>query len=157
MGFQETLAAVLPAMLAAMLLWAGIEDVRHRTIANGKNAAIALAAPLWWWAAGLSPWPDMAVQLVLATGVFAAFALAFRLGMMGGGDVKMIAALALWFPWGRFLELLVAMSLAGGAITLAMLVHRRLRGGEVEVPYGVAIAVAGLLALREPLLNQSLS
>jgi len=148
--------ALLPAGLAALLLSAGVEDVRHRTIANGKNAAIALSAPIWWWAAGLSFWPDMGVQLAAGLIALFVFALAFRFGLMGGGDVKMIAALALWFPWPRFAEFLFVMSVAGGAITLLMLIERRVRGGEVEVPYGVAIAAAGLLALREPLLNPSL-
>jgi len=156
MGWTSILVSLLPTVLAALLLWAGIEDVHRRTIANAKNAAIALLAPLWWVAAGLSPWPDMAVQIAIGAAMLFLFALAFRFGMMGGGDVKMIAALALWFPWSRFLELLVAMSLAGGAITILMLIERRWKGGDVEVPYGVAIAIAGLLALREPLLNQSL-
>jgi len=156
MGWASILASFLPAVLAALLLWAGVEDVRRRTIANAKNAAIALLAPVWWLAAGLQVWPDMAVQVAVAAAMLFLFALAFRFGMMGGGDVKMIAALALWFPWTRFLELLVVMSLAGGAITVAMLIERRWKGGDVEVPYGVAIAIAGLLALREPLLNQSL-
>ena len=31
--------------------------------------------------------------------VFALFAIAFALGAMGGGDVKLVAALALWLPW----------------------------------------------------------
>jgi prepilin peptidase CpaA len=37
-----------------------------------------------------------------------------------------------------------------------MMAERRLRPreGALEVPYGVAIAFAGLLALREPILNQ---
>lgn len=156
MGWTSILVSLLPAVLAALLLWAGVEDVRRRTIANAKNAAIALLAPVWWAAAGLGVWPDMAVQLGIGLSMLFLFALAFRAGMMGGGDVKMIAALALWFPWPRFLELLVVMSLAGGAITVAMLIERRWKGGDVEVPYGVAIAIAGLLALREPLLNQSL-
>ena len=70
----------------------------RRTIPNGLNAAIASLAPLWWWAHGLPLWPDVAWQIGLAAVVFALFAGAFALGMMGGGDVKMIGALALWLP-----------------------------------------------------------
>lgn len=147
---------LLPGIMGALLLSAGIQDVRTREIANWKNAAIALLAPLWWASIGLSPWPDMAVQVGVAALVFALFVAAFALGQMGGGDVKLIGALALWLPPMHLLDMLLAMSLIGGALTLAMLIERRLRqdSAAVEVPYGVAIAIAGLLSLREPLLNQ---
>ncbi|WP_033919642.1 A24 family peptidase [Sphingomonas sp. 37zxx] len=151
----EVFAWGLAVVLAGILVSAGIEDVRHREIANWKNAAIALLAPAWWVAIGLPMWPGMAIQLGLALLVFALFAAAFAAGMMGGGDVKMIAALALWFPLHSLLWLLVVMSLVGGAITLVMLVdHRRRRISEQpEIPYGVAIACAALLTLSEPVFN----
>lgn len=150
-------ALALPVALAAILVSAGVEDVRRREIANWKNAAIALMAPAWWLAIGLPVWPGMALQLAVAVGVFALFAGAFAIGMMGGGDVKMIAALALWFPLHSVVWMLVAMSLVGGAITAVMLVDHRRRGaaGQPEIPYGVAIAAAALLLLyHQPLLNQ---
>ena len=149
------LQLLLLAALGLVLVTAGIEDVRHREIANWKNAAIALSAPLWWWAGGVAVWPDMATQLALAGAVFALFCGAFALGMMGGGDVKMIGALALWLPFQPLLAMLMVMSIVGGVVTLLMMIDRHVRRAEgaVEVPYGVAIAIAGLLALREPLLN----
>ncbi len=152
----NVLSIGLLLVLGGLLLAAGIEDARRRTIANGVNAAIAALAPAWWWAQGYAPWPDMALQFALAMVMLALFAGAFALGMMGGGDVKLIAALALWLPVGPFLTLLMVMSLVGGAVTLLMIVERRLapKEGVLEIPYGVAIAFAGLLALREPILNQ---
>ncbi|WBH16770.1 A24 family peptidase [Sphingomonas radiodurans] len=146
----------LPAILALLLVSAGIEDARIREIANWKNAAIALMAPLWWVASGLSLWPDMVIQLGIATFVLALFLVAFQLGQMGGGDVKLIAALALWLPLTPLLQMLLVMSLVGGALTLVMLLEHKLRRNDrvLEIPYGVAIAIAGLLGLREPLLNQ---
>ncbi|MDR6113499.1 prepilin peptidase CpaA [Sphingomonas sp. SORGH_AS789] len=146
--------------LTLLLVAAGIEDARTREIADRKNAAIALLAPLWWWASGLSVWPDIVVQLAVAGFVFLLFAQAFRVGMMGGGDVKMIAALALWLPLQPLFRMLLIMSIAGGAVTFAMILdhrwRRRRQGGAarpIEVPYGVAIAVAGLMILREPIFN----
>lgn len=149
-------ALVLLAMLGLLLLAAGIEDARRRTIANATNAAVALLAPAWWWTQGLRLWPDMAAQLGLAAIVLLVFAGVFAAGLMGGGDVKLIAALALWLPALPFLAMLTAMSLAGGLVTLLVLADHRFRSreGRPEVPYGVAIALAGLLALREPILNQ---
>lgn len=147
---------LLPGVMGALLLSAGIQDVRTREIANWKNAAIALLAPAWWLAIGLDPWPGMAVQLLVALLVFGLFVGAFALGQMGGGDVKLIGALALWLTPIRLLDTLLTMSIIGGALTLAMLIERRWRRGTapIEVPYGVAIALAGLSALSEPLLNQ---
>lgn len=146
----------LPALLVLLLVSAGIEDARVREIANWKNAAIALMAPLWWAAIGLAPWPDMAFQFGLALLVLALFGVAFHFGQMGGGDVKLIAALALWLPIAPLLEMLMVMSLLGGALTIVMLLDHKLRQNNktLEIPYGVAIAIAGLLGLREPLLNQ---
>ncbi len=151
----EFAPVILLGLLVLILVSAGIEDARIREISNWKNAAIALLALPWWFAMGLSPWPDMAIQLGIAVGVFALFAAAFQFGMMGGGDVKMIAALALWFPFNQLVTLLIIMSLAGGAITLVMLVEKwvRRRSEQPEVPYGIAIAIAALLTIREPIFN----
>ncbi len=148
MGWDNLLGLALVVVLAALLLAAGIEDARTREIANAKNAMIALLAPLWWWAMGLG-WGDVGVQLLVAAIVFAVFVAAFACGWMGGGDVKMIAALALWLPLGGLLQMLMVMSVLGGAITLVMMMERRWRRriDPVEVPYGVAIAAAALLAL----------
>lgn len=155
MGWVSS-SLLLLAVLGLLLMSAGIEDARTREIANWKNAAIALLAPVWWWANGLALWPDVAIQLGVALIVFGLFVGAFAIGQMGGGDVKLIGALALWLPFGALAWMLIVMSLAGGAITLVFLIERRWRRSEqpIEVPYGVAIAIAGLLALREPLFNQ---
>lgn len=146
--------------LVLLLVSAGIEDARIREIADRKNIAIALLAPLWWWTSGLAVWPDMVVQVGVALAVFLLFAQAFRIGMMGGGDVKMIAAIALWLPLPSLFRMMLVMSIAGGAVTIAMLVNHRLRARKlgdatpaIEVPYGVAIAIAALMILQEPLFN----
>ncbi len=151
----EFAPVILLGLLVLILVSAGIEDARIREIANWKNAAIALLAVPWWFAMGLNPWPDMALQLGIALGVFALFAAAFHFGMMGGGDVKMIAALALWFPFDKLVSLIVIMSLVGGALTLVMLIDKwiRRRSEQPEIPYGIAIAIAALLTLREPIFN----
>lgn len=152
----DYLSLALLGALALLLVSAGIEDVRTREIANWKNGLIALLAPAWWWASGLGLWPDAAIQLGVALLVFAFFVGAFALGQMGGGDVKLIGALALWLPPLPLMWMLVVMSLAGGALTLVMMAERWWRPTErpLEIPYGVAIAIAGLLSLHEPIINQ---
>ncbi|MGQ0660808.1 A24 family peptidase [Sphingosinicella sp.] len=146
----------LLAVLAVLLLAASWGDLTARTIPNGLNLAIALLATPFWWANGLPFWPDVALQVGVAALVFAVFAGAFAIGAMGGGDVKLIGALALWLPWPAVLALLVIMSLAGGALTLAMLIRKRLArtAGALEIPYGVAIAFGGLWLISERFLYQ---
>jgi prepilin peptidase CpaA len=146
----------LLAALVLLLVSAGIEDARTREIANWKNAAILALAPLWWWSNGLSLLPDVAIQLAIGGVVFALFCGAFYFNWMGGGDVKMIGALALWLPFQALAWMLIVMSLLGGALTVLLVIERlvRRKDGNIEIPYGVAIALAGLIAIREPLFNQ---
>jgi prepilin peptidase CpaA len=142
--------------LAAILIVVAIIDVRTFTISNRLNLAVALMAPLYWWASHLPLWPDAAAQVAIAVAVFGVFAIAFYIGMMGGGDVKLAAALALWFSPQSTIRFLVVTSLAGGVLTLGVLVlHRaRRREGRPEVPYGVAIAFGALVILAQRFLNQ---
>jgi prepilin peptidase CpaA len=149
----DVFLTLLLSALGLLLVSAGIEDARSRNIANWKNAAIALLAPLWWWANGLGFWPDVAIQLGIAGLVLTFFVGAYALGQMGGGDVKLLAALALWLPAQPLVGMLVLMSLVGGALTVVMLVERwtQLRGGITALPWRtiapVALALAILLAL----------
>lgn len=145
----------LVAVLVLLLLSAGIEDARRREIANWKNAAIALLAPGWWYLQGYG-WADAGIQFGIALGVFAVFVGAFHFGWMGGGDVKMIGALALWLPGQALFSMLMVMSVIGGVLTLIMMLDhwRHKAPGAVETPYGVAIAMASMIALSEPIFNQ---
>jgi prepilin peptidase CpaA len=159
-GFTD----LLLGLLAILLVVAAVIDVRTLTISNGLNAAVALLAPLYWWSIGLPLWPDAAIQVAVAAGVFMLLAATFYMGMMGGGDVKLAAALALWFKPFVTLKILVIMSLAGGLLTVVVLILHKKRGkapieGEApaakpEVPYGVAIAIGALWILAQRFLNQ---
>ena len=135
--------------LAIALLYAAATDLRRRQIDNWLTAGIALTAPLHWWASGLSLWPGVAIQLGVALAAFAVLAGLFALRMMGGGDVKLLSALALWIVPANFLKLLIVMALVGGVLTLlfgAWHIMRRQRD-RIAIPYGVAIAFGGLWVL----------
>ena len=132
--------------LAIALVFAAFTDVRRRQIDNWLNAAIALGAPLFWWASGVSLWPGVAIQLGVAFAAFAVLAALFAMRMMGGGDVKLLTALALWIEPLQFVRLILAMALLGGVLTIAFgawHVMRRQRE-KLAIPYGVAISLAGL-------------
>ncbi len=135
--------------LAIALLIAATTDLRRRQIDNWLNGAIAAGAPLFWWSTGLSLWPDVAWQFGVALVTFTILAVLFALKAMGGGDVKLLTALALWIQPLWFLQLVVVMSLAGGLLTIVIGVAHimRRKPGRVVVPYGVAIAGAGLWTL----------
>ena len=159
-GFTDFLLVVL----AIILVVAAVIDVRTFTISNRLNAAVAGLAPLYWWSEHLPFWPDIGLQIAIAAAVFAVLAITFVIGMMGGGDVKLAAALALWFSPASTVKFLVIMSLAGGLLTVIVLVAHRMKpgqiknsdgetGGKPEIPYGVAIAIGALWLLAQRFLN----
>jgi prepilin peptidase CpaA len=154
--FNGAFTQILLVGLAAILVFAAVVDVRTFTISNRLNLTVALLAPVYWLSIALSPWPGMAIQLAAGGVVFALLAGAFYAGMMGGGDVKLAAALALWFSPASTVKFLVLTSLAGGVLTLVVVAwHRaRRREGRPEVPYGVAIAFGALAILTQRFLNQ---
>ena len=150
-GFTLTLLG----LLAATLAWIAVVDVRTFTISNRLNLVIAALAPLWWIANGMPVWPGMLLQVALALTVFALFAALFAMGCMGGGDVKLLGALALWFPWEAVLSMLMVMAMVGGVVTIVTVVHHRTtrRLGQPQIPYGIAISVAALWLIGERYLN----
>ena len=154
--FNGAFTDLLLVALAAILVFAAVVDVRTFTISNRLNLTVALLAPVYWASVALSPWPGIAVQVAAAATVFILLAGAFYAGMMGGGDVKLAAALALWFSPFTTIHFLVLTSLAGGVLTLVVLAvpRARKREGRPEIPYGVAIAFGGLAILTQRFLNQ---
>jgi len=154
--FNGAFTDLLLILLAAILVVAAAIDVRTFTISNRLNLTVALLAPLYWASIALSPWPEIAAHVAAGAIVFVLLAGAFYAGMMGGGDVKLAAALALWFPPLATVKFLVIMSIAGGVLTLVIMVFHRLkkREGRPEIPYGVAISFGGLAILAQRFLNQ---
>lgn len=84
----------------------------------------------------------------------------FAFGWIGGGDAKLAAATSLWVGVSFLLQYLVYAALLGGVLTLLILVARRgslpvplmnvqwlgrLHDSKTGIPYGIALAAAGLL------------
>jgi prepilin peptidase CpaA len=100
-------------------------------------------------------------HLLAGLAVFTGAAALFACRLMGGGDVKLLAAAALWTGSGQVLPFLVLVALAGGVFAALVLMLRlplvqasllwavrRLppfMHGKMPIPYGVPIAVAGIL------------
>lgn len=136
-----TLAAV--GLFAA----AAVTDTRSRRIPNVLPAGLALlglarmAAALAAGAGGI--WADVAA----AAAIFGLGAVAFRFGLLGGGDAKLLAAAVLWLGAAALGPFLLATALAGGLLAVGFLLARPLRwtGAAAGLPYGVAIAAGGIL------------
>jgi prepilin peptidase CpaA len=141
--------------LAIALLVAAFTDLRSRHIHNKLNAAIALCAPLFWLVQPDFTMIDVAWQIGVALLTLVVLAGFFAMGWMGGGDVKLLTALALWVKPGDFVSLIIYMAIIGGVLTLAFgawHIARRQRD-RLVIPYGVAIAAAGIIVLF-PVLQQ---
>jgi prepilin peptidase CpaA len=106
------------------------------------------------------PLAQFAMHLTCAFVVLTVGFAFFAFGWIGGGDAKLAAATSLWLGFGLALPFLVYAALLGGLLTLAILALRglplnpiiarfrwieRLHDRKSGVPYGVALAIAGLL------------
>jgi prepilin peptidase CpaA len=151
----ENLTYALLGGLAIALLVSVYTDLRYRLILNKVTLPIALAAPAYWYATGVYGFADIGMHVLTAIGVFVVFSIFFQLRMMGGGDVKLFSALSLWFVWDDVLQMIFIASLFGGIVTLVFALNHKFRKlkGPVKVPYGVAIALSGLLTVSEPFFN----
>ena len=152
---MTNVASTLNGLFALLLVWAAVRDVQTYRIRNQLVLVVALLAIPYWWASGLALWPDVAWRVGVAAIVFALLAIGFYIGMMGGGDVKLGAACALWFAPTDVFRFLIIMSLSGALVTLAAIIHHKITGkaGKTKVPYGVAIAIGALANLTQRFLN----
>lgn len=116
---------------------------------------------------------DIAVLEHLGAGalVFCVGILAFRYGVLGGGDIKLLSAIALWVGLNLLPVFLIAVALFGGILALFLLAVRYLMGWGVraqwisveppavfrpgeKVPYAVAIGAGSVLVTPHlPLLS----
>jgi prepilin peptidase CpaA len=144
-------------------------DVRTRRIPNALSLAIAILGLI---RIILVHDPVAAGHTLAATAAaFAATFLLFRRGAVGGGDAKLITAMALLVGAADLFSFLFLMSLCGGALALAILARDKLRpwfrrvsrparmpcateakgssavAPRSTVPYGVAVAAAGVITL----------
>jgi prepilin peptidase CpaA len=146
--------SALAVFAVGLFLCAAASDVRSRRIPNALTAALAvagLARILLALAAGVPPL-GLATDLMVAAAVFAAGAVMFHLALLGGGDVKLLAAGSIWVGAPAAAQFLIVTVLAGGllaALFAVRLMVERLRcgtSGRPTLPYGVAIAAGGIAA-----------
>jgi prepilin peptidase CpaA len=146
-----------------LLLYVATIDVATRLIRND----ICLALALLGIADQLTSPMQLVESLVVATILFLLLFMIYQRGLIGGGDVKLMVALAIGLPLTGVIQLLTVTALAGGVLALVHLMMRFLpyprsapagsslvrRVYAVErwrnlrhapLPYGVAIACGGI-------------
>src|SRR5580765_6479541 len=104
------------ALLAGLLIGAGAQDWRSMHIANAFPLAITGLFVVWaiieLYSGRLSP-TGLGLAVGCAMAVFAVGAAAFAVGGLGGGDVKLLAAVSLFAGPPRLLDFLAITAIAG--------------------------------------------
>jgi prepilin peptidase CpaA len=155
-GFSSlpTAEATILAILAGIVTWAAISDLTSTRIPNTASAAILA---LWIGWAVINPSVAVLFSLGIGAALFAAGAALFHHNLMGGGDVKFMAALGLFAGPQEVIPFLLYVSIFGGALSLLGLLLARhpvpvislvsTTHGKRTVPYGVAIAAGAYILI----------
>ncbi|MCF6369238.1 A24 family peptidase [Rhizobium halophilum] len=160
---MSAIGATLLIIVPVCLFIAAVSDLFTMTIPNRISvfllASFAVLAPV----SGL-PWAEISMSVAAGAIVLAVCFGFFALNIMGGGDVKLLAASAVWFGFSSALAaFIVTTAFWGGVITLLVMLLRSQssRFATIEavvpaqilttrkVPYGVAIGIAGILTFWE--------
>jgi prepilin peptidase CpaA len=160
--------SVALCFFTAVMAVAAVEDFRRLTIPNLLPLLLCVSWPLY--AVAVPGSGGMLGAAGCALAVFLGGAVLFARGWLGGGDVKLLSAATLWAGAPQTLGLLVLTGLLGGVLALLLLspLGRKLvpaagaRSGDfqpdlpdapadaIPVPYGIAIAAAGLITVILP-------
>ncbi|MCK0068196.1 A24 family peptidase [Kordiimonas laminariae] len=136
---------------SGLLIAAAVSDLQSRRIPNALSVAICGLFSVFAFAEVISGaaflgaivWPLLSAFVVFLIG-----AGLFALRLMGGGDVKLMAATALFAGPALSLHFVLYVTLLGGFVATGTLVHAQLSKettlDQAKVPYGVAIAAGGL-------------
>ena len=160
------LQVVTLVFFPAVMIFSALSDLFTMTISNRISIALVVVFVPFALMAGLSG-QEIAIHLACGFGVLVLTFSMFARGWIGGGDAKLAAATALWVGWDQLLDFGTYSALIGGALTLGILAVRqipmprfavtvewimRLHERGAGVPYGIALAAAGLLVYPQSML-----
>lgn len=154
MSGAEFLQLGCPIVYGVVLIVAAWRDWRTLQIADAFPLTIIGVFGIWS-VSGLAGDRTSLAEIGLAAAIAIALlivgAVAFAIGALGGGDVKLLAASSLFAGPAYLVEFLLVVALAGGALSLVALMglavgtpSARDNGRHRRVPYGPAIATGGL-------------
>jgi prepilin peptidase CpaA len=131
--------------LGGLLVAAAVSDLRTLRIPNAIPAAIALIFAV---AIGFGVIHPVGPHLISSAIAATIGVLLFASNIWGGGDTKLIAALALFLVPSQLMRFFLVTALAGGVVAAAIIVHRRWLGRptsrKTSMPFGLALAAGGL-------------
>jgi prepilin peptidase CpaA len=142
-----------------LMIFAALADLFTMTIPNRVSVVLVVAYLLLAIYLG-QPWQNVAAHFSCALVVLLLTFALFHLGWIGGGDAKLAASTALWLGWEHLMDYGLVASLAGGVLTVIIIELRRhdlpssilsfqfishLAEKTAGVPYGIALACAGLI------------
>ncbi len=136
------------AMLTTILIVIAMVDIDHHLIPDGFNLTVATTGILYLLGVrvhqvGFSALLYGVLGSVLGAGLFLLIAVISK-GGMGGGDIKLVAALGLWFGWKGLLVLLFIAFVIGAIVSVLLLLLRR-KGRKDGIPFGPFLAFAAYL------------
>ena len=149
-------------VLPLLFITAAISDLFTMKIPNWIALTISAVFVVVALVSGMSL-ADLGLHLSAGLVVLIVSFVFFSRGWIGGGDAKLAAAAALWFGFTDLLNFLLIASVFGGALTLLLLFVRtqplpfaavmppwvlRLHDQATGIPYGIALAAAGLLVYQ---------
>jgi prepilin peptidase CpaA len=158
-------------LFPAAMAYAAISDLLTMTISNRLSIALALGFFAVAALVGM-PLADVGNHVLASAVVLAVCFSFFAFGWIGGGDAKLAAAIALWLGFAHLPRYLFLAALIGGALTLLLLKLRtwplpqalvgtrwveRLHAANAGVPYGIALAAAGLAVYPQTLFMRALA
>jgi prepilin peptidase CpaA len=164
--------AAIVVIFPFCMVFAAVSDMLSMTIANRVSVILAVSFAIVAPLTGMG-WTDYAMHLAAGTLVLSVTIALFAIGGMGGGDAKLLAATAIWMGFGMpLMHYLVLSAVAGGALTLAILVYRtsplavytahnrflrHFADAQNGIPYGIALGIGGILAFpQSPLMSWAL-
>jgi prepilin peptidase CpaA len=163
MRLMHLIATAALALQILLLLYVAVIDIATRLIHNEICVILALLGI----ASQFATQTHVTESLAAATILFLLLIVVYQRGCIGGGDVKLLVALAIGLPLIGVIQLLTITALAGGVLALVHLMMRLLpdpkpspagssllrRVYAVErwrnlrhapLPYGAAIACGGI-------------
>jgi prepilin peptidase CpaA len=123
MNFSDLIQILAAAATIVLLLAAALSDVTRYRIPNAIVYAIAAAFAVG--AIANFAWPAIVWPVLAGVAMFLLGAVLFAFGLFGGGDVKLVAAMALWTGFADLPRFLLIMGAAGGLLGLVLLLKRR--------------------------------
>jgi prepilin peptidase CpaA len=149
--------ALFCLVFTGLVLVAAWSDLKSMLIPNWISIVLALAFLPAAAAAGFGP-AEIGLHLAVGAAVLLVCAVLFYIGVFGGGDAKLIAAISLWTGLAGGSQFALYTALAGGGLAFMLIVMRRLNvqsdapwakrllSPTEGAPYAVAIAIGALMA-----------